>query len=59
MRRLYEKDEIYDLIKDPYELSNLIGDPSYADVLSDMKERLLTWYLETCDVVPIQTDTRF
>ncbi|MFX0077325.1 MAG: sulfatase-like hydrolase/transferase, partial [Candidatus Hermodarchaeota archaeon] len=58
VRRLYEKDELYDLSNDPCELINLINDQSYATTLCDLKETLLTWYLETCDVVPFQTDTR-
>jgi arylsulfatase A-like enzyme len=59
VRRLYEKDELYDLRNDPAELINLIEDPSYEGILSDLKEKLLTWYLETSDVVPSQTDTRY
>ena len=59
VRRLYEKDELYDLVKDPEEVNNIIDDPIYNTVLSDLKERLLTWYIETCDVVPFDTDRRF
>ena len=29
-------DELYDLANDPYEMRNVIGDPRFADVLSDM-----------------------
>ncbi len=58
VRRLYETDELYDLKKDPSELYNVIDDPTYATVLADMRDRLLTWYQETCDVVPQQTDKR-
>jgi len=59
VRRLYEKDELYDLTKDPKEINNAIDDNIYADVLSTLKERMLTWYVETCDVVPFDTDRRF
>ncbi len=59
VRRLYEKDELYDLIKDPEELNNVIDNPSYTEILSSLKEKLLTWYLETCDVVPFKPDARF
>ena len=59
VRRLYEKDEFYDLNKDPEEMENLIDDPNYAEVISKLKEKLLTWYVETCDVVPFETDRRF
>jgi arylsulfatase A-like enzyme len=57
-RRLYEKDELYDLRADPQELDNRIDDPALADVLRDLKERMLTFYLETSDVVPHETDLR-
>jgi arylsulfatase A-like enzyme len=59
VRRLYEPDELYDLRSDPVELHNRIDDPALADVLARLKERLLTFYLETCDVVPHDTDNRW
>jgi hypothetical protein len=59
VRRIYEEDELYDLNKDPDERNNIIDDPSYAEIISNLKEKLLTWYLETCDVVPFKTDARF
>jgi arylsulfatase A-like enzyme len=59
VRRLYEKDELYDLNNDPEELINLIDDSKYNDVLNILKERMLTWYVETCDVVPFEIDWRF
>jgi len=43
VRRLYEQDELYDLVKDPDELHNVIDDPSYAGVLAQLKERMLRW----------------
>ncbi len=58
VRRLYESDELYDLRSDAQELHNRIDDPSLADVLCELKERLLTFYLETGDVVPHDTDSR-
>jgi len=59
VRRLYESDELYDLRSDPGERCNLIDDPSMAGVLAQLKERLLTFYLETGDVVPHDTDLRY
>ena len=59
VRRLYEKDEFYDLNKDPEEIYNIIDDPLYFNVLSNMKEQMLEWYMETCDVVPFNLDKRF
>ena len=58
VRRLYEMDELYDLRRDPGELQNRIDDPTYAEILADLRERMLTWYQTTCDVVPYQTDVR-
>ena len=58
VRRLYESDELYDLRADPQELHNRIDDPSLAGELAQLKERLLTFYLDTADVVPHETDRR-
>ena len=58
VRRLYDTDELYDLREDPGELHNLIDDPAYAGILLELRERMLTWYQTTCDVVPHQTDLR-
>lgn len=58
VRRLYEKDELYDLRQDPRETTNRIDDPKLASVLATHKDRLLTFYQETCDVVPFDTDKR-
>lgn len=58
IRRHYEEDELYDLVKDPQETNNVIHDPAYADIEKMLKDRMLTWYMETCDVVPRNTDRR-
>jgi arylsulfatase A-like enzyme len=58
VRRLYEPDELYNLETDPGEERNLIQDPSMSAVLNEMQLRLLTWYQETADVVPFETDRR-
>ena len=39
--------ELYDIIKDPYELHNLIDDPTMAGVLAEMKEELNRLLQET------------
>ncbi|MHA2283175.1 MAG: sulfatase-like hydrolase/transferase [Promethearchaeota archaeon] len=59
VKRIYEKDELYDLNCDPQENLNLIDELNYKDIVINMKERMLTWYVETCDVVPFETDWRF
>ena len=58
VRRLYESDELYDLADDPLELDNRIDDPALAGEAAKLKDRLLTWYQETCDAVPRETDRR-
>lgn len=58
VRRLYEEDELYDLRKDPSELYNRIDDRSLAEVRTRLRERMLTFFLETGDVVPHETDKR-
>ncbi len=58
VRRLYEQDELYDLCADPQELHNRIDDPALGDILAQLKERLLTFYLQTANVVPHDTDLR-
>jgi arylsulfatase A-like enzyme len=56
--RLYEKDELYDLKHDPAELQNVVDDPAFTDIIAELKERMLLWYQETCDVVPHEPDNR-
>lgn len=58
IRRLYEQDEFYDLLEDPAEVDNRIGDSRYQEILLMMKEKLLIHYQDTCDVVPFQKDSR-
>ena len=58
VRRLYESDELYDLVADPGERHNRIADPALRETLLSLKERMLTFFLETGDVVPHQPDMR-
>ncbi len=58
VRRLYETDELYDLQRDPGEQCNLIDHPDYAERLCLLRNRMLHWYMETCDVVPHLIDRR-
>ncbi len=37
------KEELYDLVNDPYEQKNLAGDPACAEVLSALRKRLTLW----------------
>ncbi len=56
--RLYERDELYDLSADPAELHNVIDDPAYADVLTELQRRMLRWQMETGDFTPADLDRR-
>jgi arylsulfatase A-like enzyme len=58
VRRLYESDEFYDLVEDPGEMHNRIDDPALAEVRAQLSDRMLTFFLETGDVVPFETDRR-
>ena len=42
-------EQLYDLLFDPNEAANLAGDPEYAGVLADLRERLRRWMAETRD----------
>lgn len=56
--RLYEKDELYDLEKDPMELRNIIDEPEYGESIQTFKDRLLRYMVETGDFVPNRRDKR-
>ena len=58
IHRLYEQDELYDLQNDPNEVYNIIELDKYCDIRNQLRERMLTWYQETCDVVPQVEDQR-
>ncbi|MYD44432.1 MAG: sulfatase-like hydrolase/transferase [Gammaproteobacteria bacterium] len=58
VRRAYELDEFYDLRNDPGETCNEIVNPNYAEALREHQDLMLQWYMQTCDVVPMQTDQR-
>ncbi len=42
-------EELYDLGKDPNELTNLVNDPAYAEILAALRRRLRAWRQETND----------
>jgi arylsulfatase A-like enzyme len=61
---LGEADELYDLESDPWELTNLLAPPPdrppgqardlrYADVVGELRLRLVDWCLETEDARPV------
>ncbi|HEX2325782.1 MAG TPA: sulfatase-like hydrolase/transferase, partial [Chloroflexota bacterium] len=48
-----EVDELYDLHADPWELTNLAGDPAQAGVVAELRGRLADWLLETENSRPV------
>ncbi len=58
VHRLYEPPELYDRVADPRETENLAGRPEHATTEGELRDRLLTWHLETSDVVPWRADPR-
>jgi len=53
-----DRDELFDLESDGRELTNLADDPAHAGVVTEMRERLLGWMLESSDVLPPDRDPR-
>jgi hypothetical protein len=45
----FDLDELYDLEADPYELTNLVPDPVYADTFLQMASRMWRRVRETDD----------
>jgi N-sulfoglucosamine sulfohydrolase len=43
------REELYDLVFDPNEARNLVGEPQYEPVLAELRERLERWMRETAD----------
>ena len=51
-------DELYDLENDPHELSNIAYDPKNSLIISEMRELLLDWMIETEDTNPVSLPDR-
>jgi len=49
LERPVAREQLYDLVLDPNEANNLAGDPTYAPVLDELRERLERWMEETDD----------
>ena len=48
-----DKDELYDLVSDPWELTNVAELPEHRVVISEMRLHLADWMAETEDAVPV------
>jgi arylsulfatase len=46
-------DELYDLVNDPWELRNVIGDPAHQPVVAEMALLLAEWMIRTEDAKPV------
>jgi arylsulfatase A-like enzyme len=51
--RLNGHHELYDLAADPDELQNRVNDPTCADALAELRERLIHWMLESETNLPL------
>lgn len=45
-------EELYDIVRDPHEMHNLVDDPEYADVLDEHRRALRDWSIGTDFRVP-------
>jgi len=59
VERLSGANEFYDLTADPQEKTNLYEERKGSEEVARLKEAMLHWYQETCDVVPFAYDSRF
>lgn len=48
-----DRDELYDLVHDPWELRNVIDDCSHGAVLAELQLRLADWSIRTEDAKPV------
>ena len=48
---LFDGDELYDLTDDPYELHNLISDPEFLEIKTDLRRRIIAHIRENNDVM--------
>jgi arylsulfatase A-like enzyme len=48
-----DRDELYDLVQDPWELENVVDDPAYRDIVAGLRLRLLDWSVQTEDARPV------
>jgi len=48
-----DRDELYDLVNDPWELENIVDDLNNRAVLAEMQLRLADWSIKTEDAKPV------
>jgi len=55
---LGDRDELYDLVNDPWELENVVDAPEHSAVLADLRLRLADWSIQTEDARPVPLPDR-
>jgi len=40
----FGENELYDMVKDPYQTTDLVKDPAYADVIKELDGRLVAFF---------------
>ena len=48
-----DKDELYDLVNDPWELVNVVDDSANSAIIADLQRRLADWSIMTEDSPPV------
>ncbi len=48
-----DKDELYDMVNDPWELQNVVDDPHHQAILAELRLRLADWAITTEDGHPV------
>lgn len=54
MVRTNGPNELYNMKDDPWEAHNLYGKPEYKEIQDQLTQKMLTWLIDTSDVVPIE-----
>ena len=52
----YADDFLYDMLADPWQLTNVVADPAYAGIKAQLREKLLAWIERAEGVRPVITD---
>jgi len=50
------QEELYNLIIDPQELTNIINDANFKEIRENLRYRLLKWYIDTSDNAPMKKE---
>jgi arylsulfatase A-like enzyme len=58
VHRTCESDELYDRTADPDEIENVVGRPDLANVVGELRTKVLDWLVDTSDVIPLARDPR-